>query len=86
MNKLELALHVTLYEHLYSVILLVLSYGLLEILDVLLFDLLSFDDICRQLVVLLWILLLLVVNVFPEVALEFNFTFLIDFHGTVQFH
>lgn len=53
MNKLELALHVTLYEHFYSVILLVLCYGLLEILDVLLFDLLSFDDICRQLVVLL---------------------------------
>ena len=46
MNKLELALHVTLYEHLYSVILLVLSYGLLEVLDVLLSDLLSFDYIC----------------------------------------
>ena len=46
MNKLELALHVTLNEHLYSVILLVLSYGLLEVLDVLLSDLLSFDYIC----------------------------------------
>ena len=53
MNKLELALHITLNKYLYSVILLVLCYGLLEILDVLLSYLLSFDYICRQLVVLL---------------------------------